>query len=455
MVEISPVFHVVGGGLAGCEAAWQLLQAGHRVVMHEMRPVQTTAAHKTGNLAELVCSNSLKSLGPDTAPGRLKEEMKALNSLIIQAAHEAAVPAGQALAVDREVFSTFIAAKLHQHERFTKIAEEVTSIPDADILAETNSYWIICTGPLTTPALSQHITDRAGRKDNLYFYDAIAPVILADSINPEKVFRASRYGKGQNEDKAEPECGDYLNIALNKDEYENFITAIEQAEYMPLHDFEEPRYFESCLPVEVMVNRGRETLRFGPMKPVGLTDPSTGRWPWAVIQLRQENKEATMFSMVGFQTKMKWPEQKRVFSMLPALADAEFLRFGSVHRNTYFNSPEILNQNLSMKNNPRIFLAGQITGVEGYTESAAIGLLAGRFVTGGFKSPPAATVIGSLLSYVVEGGLGPFQPMNANLGLLPHTDRKKGESKQAKKARQCALAKDVFTDYLSGINLHN
>ncbi len=452
MSKNSPVFHVVGGGLAGCEATWQLLQAGHTVIMHEMRPVRMTAAHKTSNLAELVCSNSLKSLGVDSAPGRLKEEMKALDSLIVRAALDAAVPAGQALAVDREVFSNFITKKFSQHKNFTKVEEEVTSIPGAATLEDTNSYWIVSTGPLTTPDLSQHIAERAGRKDNLYFYDAIAPVILAESINPEKVFRASRYGKDQRAEAAEPECGDYLNIALSKEEYTNFITAIEQAEYMPLHAFEEPRYFESCLPVEVMVSRGRETLRFGPMKPVGLTDPSTGRWPWAVIQLRQENKEATMYSMVGFQTKMKWPEQKRVFSMLPALADAEFLRFGSVHRNTYFNSPEILNPNLSMKNEPRIFLAGQITGVEGYTESAAIGLLAGRFAAGSFKRPPVGTLMGSLLSYVVEGGLGLFQPMNANLGLLPPTERKKGESKQEKKARQCAIAKEVFNNYLSELN---
>lgn len=452
MLDRSTLFHVVGGGLAGCEAAWQLLRAGHKVMMHEMRPTRMTAAHKTGNLAELVCSNSMKSLGADSAPGRLKEEMKSLDSLIIEAGFTAAVPAGQALAVDREVFSNHIAHKLGEFTTFSRLDGEVTSIPDNETLEASNEAWIVCTGPLTTPDLSEHIASRAGRRDNLYFYDAIAPVLLADSIDPDKVFRASRYGNDSSKEAGEPEVGDYLNIPLTKGEYEQFITAIMTAEYMPLHAFEEPKYFESCLPVEVMANRGRETLRFGPMKPVGLTDPKTGRWPWAAIQLRQENKEATMYSMVGFQTKMKWPEQKRVFSMLPALREAEFLRYGSVHRNTYFNSPQILNENLSMKCCNRIFLAGQITGVEGYTESAAIGLLAGRFAAGSIPRPPVGTIIGALHSYVVEGGLGEFQPMNANLGLLPHTDRKKGESKAGKKARQCATAKDAFEGFLSNLS---
>lgn len=446
----STSFHIVGGGLAGCEAAWQLLNAGYKVTIHEMRPARMTPAHKTGNLAELVCSNSLKSLGMDSAPGRLKEEMKAFDSLIIEAGFHAAVPAGQALAVDREVFSRYINDKLAGCPGFVRLDEEITSIPENAVLEDRNEVWIVSTGPLTSPELSAHIAERVGRKDDLYFYDAIAPVIAADSIDYSKAFRASRYGNDAAQTEAEAPAGDYLNIPLSKEEYEAFITAIETAEYMPLHDFEEPRYFESCLPVEVMAGRGRETLRFGPMKPVGLTDPSTGRRPWAAIQLRQENKEGTMFSMVGFQTKMKWPEQKRVFSMLPALANAEFLRFGSVHRNTYFNSPQILSKNLSLKAAPRIFLAGQITGVEGYTESAAIGLLAGRFAAGNFASPPATTVIGSLLSYVIDGGLGDFQPMNANLGLLPPTERRRGESKQDKKARQCAAAREAFQAYLAG-----
>jgi methylenetetrahydrofolate--tRNA-(uracil-5-)-methyltransferase len=451
MDKKSRSFHIVGGGLAGCEAAWQLLNQGHKVTIHEMRPVRMTAAHKTGNLAELVCSNSLKSLGLDSAPGRLKEEMKAFDSLIIAAGLHASVPAGQALAVDREVFSKYINDKLSEHPGFTRIDEEVTAIPDNETLEASNEVWIVSTGPLTAPDLSAHIAARVGRKDDLYFYDAIAPVIAADSIDYSKAFRASRYGNDAATGDAEAPAGDYLNIPLNKDEYEAFITAIETAEYMPLHDFEEPRYFESCLPVEVMAGRGRETLRFGPMKPVGLTDPATGRRPWAAIQLRQENKEGTMFSMVGFQTKMKWPEQKRVFSMLPALAQAEFLRFGSVHRNTYFNSPQILSENLALKSSPRIFLAGQITGVEGYTESAAIGLLAGRFAGGSFVRPPSTTVIGSLHSYVVDGCLGDFQPMNANLGLLPPTERRRGESKADKKARQCAAAKDAFQAYFSAL----
>ncbi len=443
--------HIVGGGLAGTEAAWQVLRAGHAVTLHEMRPSISTPAHKTGDLAELVCSNSLKSLSPDSAPGRLKAEMTALDSLVLRAAKFAQVPAGQALAVDRVKFSTFIEQELKAHPGFTRIDEEVTKLPSAEEMISSDEWWIVATGPLTSAALASQLTALSPDQRRLYFYDAIAPVIAADSIDMDHAFRASRYDRD-----SEGSEGDYLNLPLNKEQYESFIEAVTNAEYMPLHEFEETRYFESCLPIEVMVERGRETLRFGPMKPMGLINPKTGHRPWANVQLRLENVEGTMYSMVGFQTKMKWPEQKRVFSMIPALKDAEFLRFGSVHRNTYLKSPELLAQDLSCKASPRLFIAGQITGVEGYTESAAIGLLAGRSLvakmTGTtFAMPPKDTMIGALVHYVTYGGLGDFQPMNANLGLLPHLDRQRGESKANKKARQCQAATERFESYLSNL----
>ena len=443
--------HIVGGGLAGAEAAWQVLQAGFTVILHEMRPLSTTPAHKTGDLAELVCSNSLKSLSPDSAPGRLKEEMAALDSLIIAAGKAAQVPAGQALAVDRAIFSSHIESKLASHPSFRRVAEEVTQLPSPDEMIARNEWWIVATGPLTSAALASQLEELSPGHRRLYFYDAIAPVIAADSIDLEQTFRASRYDRDTDGPGSD---GDYLNLPLDKAQYEAFIEAVTSAEYMPLHKFEETRYFEACLPIEVMVERGPNTLRFGPMKPMGLTNPKTGHRPWANLQLRMENVEGTMYSMVGFQTKMKWPEQKRVFSMIPALRDAEFLRFGSVHRNTYLNSPEVLNPDLSCKRSPRLFIAGQITVVEGYTESAAIGLLAGRALVAkarseSFLMPPRDTVIGALAYYVTHGGLGEFQPMNANLGLLPPLERQRGESKVSKKARQCSAARERFQDYLS------
>lgn len=442
--------HIVGGGLAGCEAAWQCLRRGLRVVLHEMRPKTMTPAHQTGLLAELVCSNSLKSMGVDTAPGLLKAEMAAWDSLILLAAQEAKVPAGQALAVDREVFSAAIASALARYPDFSRVDEEVTSLPSEGEMAAQDEVWIIATGPLTTSAMAKVLEDLCPPEARrLYFYDAIAPVIAAESIDLQHAFRASRYDKddGQGD-------GDYLNLPLTRDEYDAFIEAVRTAEYMPLHAFEETKYFESCLPIEVMVERGPQTLRFGPMKPVGLTDPRTGRWPWANVQLRMENVEGTMYSMVGFQTKMKWPEQKRVFSMIPALREAEFFRFGSVHRNTYLKSPDVLAGNLSFRSQSRVFLAGQITGVEGYTESAALGLLAARAagaMLGGqdFVMPPKTTMLGALGHYVTQGGLGDFQPMNANLGLLPPMERKRGETKADRKARQCATAREAFAQHLS------
>ncbi len=440
--------HIVGGGLAGSEAAWQVLSAGFPVTLHEMRPTQMTPAHKTGRLAELVCSNSLKSMSATSAPGLLKAEMVAFGSLVLRAANAAKVPAGQALAVDREIFSKFIEEALAGHANFTRLDHEVVALPTSAEMTARDEIWIVATGPLTSAPLAAELQRLTGDQDRLYFYDAIAPVIAADSIDLQHAFAASRYDHESDAESA----GDYLNLPLNKAEYEAFIDALAAADYMPLHAFESTKYFESCLPVEVMVERGRETLRFGPMKPVGLINPKTGHRPWANVQLRLENTAGTMYSMVGFQTKMKWPEQQRVFALIPALRNAEFLRFGSVHRNTYLKSPEVLNPDLSVRGAPGLFVAGQITGVEGYTESAAIGLLAARAAVAkaqglSFEMPPRDSMIGALVHYVTHGGLGDFQPMNANLGLLPHLERQRGESKADKKGRQCLAAHERFQLY--------
>jgi methylenetetrahydrofolate--tRNA-(uracil-5-)-methyltransferase len=434
------VVNIVGAGLAGCEAAWQLLRQGHAVRLHEMRPGQMTKAHKTGDFAELVCSNSLKSTTVGSAPGLLKEEMRSLDSLIIESASEAQVPAGQALAVDRAKFSESISARLRACTRFTLVGEEVATLPSFDELNAKNEYWLVATGPLTSDGMAASLTALCGGDRRLYFYDAIAPVIAADGIDFDACFNQDRYGEGE---------GDYLNLPLNKDQYEAFIDAVIAAEKMPLHSFEDVSYFESCLPIEVMIERGRETLRFGPMKPVGIVDPKTGRRPWANVQLRKETRDGSMYSMVGFQTKMKWPAQKEVFSTLPGLGDAEFLRFGSVHRNTYLESPKVLRPDLSFHANPRVFLAGQITGVEGYTESAALGLLAGRIISGkisgaDFQVPPSDTMLGALYGHVVKGGLGKFAPMNANLGLLPHIERTNRISKADRKMMQWDRARHAF-----------
>ena len=434
------IVHIVGGGLAGCEAAWQILKAGHRVRLYEMRPKKMTPAHHTGDLAELVCSNSLKSLSPDSAPGLLKSEMQAFASLILTAAHSAAVPAGQALAVERKVFSQMIQKTLQNFANFELVEEEITHLPSVSELQASGDLWIIASGPLSSADLLKQLEGLCADSHRLHFYDAIAPILETESIDQSIVFRASRYAEG--------DAGDYLNVPLNREEYENFIDAVIAAEKMSLHEFEEVKYFESCLPIEVMIERGRETLRFGPMKPMGLIDPRTGRRPWAAVQLRLENQAGTMVSMVGFQTKMKWPEQKRVFSLLPGLGEVEFFRYGSVHRNSYLQSPDVLSSDLSFKAAPQVFLAGQITGVEGYTESAAMGLLAGCSVVARlrgemFPMPPVGTMLGSLYHYISQGSLGEFQPMNANLGLLPALARARGQSKQERKTAQCALARAV------------
>ena len=449
--------HVVGAGLAGVEASWQLIQAGIPVTLHEMRPLKRTPAHETDLFAELVCSNSLKSLVPESAPGLLKREMLALSSLVIQAAYKARVPAGMALAVDRTLFSKEIESSLMTSPLFEKVIEEVNELPSLEELASRNEHWIIATGPLTTDSLSQCLGRLAGSEKHFAFYDAIAPVLDAESLDFEdgQLFWADRWqdeknDKNQNEDSdIAPIEGDYLNVPLSKDQYHSFVREVLSSQKSALHDFEDVKYFESCLPIEVMAERGVDTLRFGPMKPVGLTNPRTGRWAYACVQLRAENLQKSMLSMVGFQTKMKWPEQKRVFAMLPGFKNVEFHRMGSVHRNSYLNSPKCLSYDLSFRSNPFVTVAGQITGVEGYTESAAIGLLAGRHVAAKvlgsrFVSPPASSMLGSLLNYVTVGPLGDFQPMNANLGLLPTQPKVKGISKADRKAKQVAEAWQMF-----------
>ncbi len=436
--------HIVGVGLAGSEAAWQFVQLGIPVTLHEMKPQQYSPAHRTPFFAELVCSNSLKSLLPGSAPHLLKEEMRKFDSLVLETAFAFQVPAGGALAVDREKFSQEIHRKLTSHPLISLAPGEVATIPDQETLDRSNEYWLIATGPLTSDALAQHLMARMDGVGQLYFYDSIAPVLSTDTLDPDHYFRASRYDKGGD---------DYINIPLDRGQYETLIEDIRQAEKMDLHAFEEPKYFESCLPIEVMIDRGPETLRFGPMKPVGLRDPKTGYHAHAIIQLRAENLSGTMHSMVGFQTKMKWPEQKRVFSKLPALRDAEFLRFGSIHRNTYVQGPKVLANDLSLRSSPNIFLGGQITGVEGYLESAAMGLLAARFLAGrrnaisSFVPPPAGTVMGALLDYVTASPTKDFVPMNANLGLLPPMQKARGVGKAERKDLQCRKALELMGDY--------
>lgn len=411
MKKPKAAIHIVGGGLAGSEAAWQLAEREHDVVLHEMRPVRGTEAHKTDRLAELVCSNTFKSTELSNAHGLLKAEMRALGSIILVAADEARVAAGSALAVDRDVFSAGVHERLHAHPRVTVVREEVTELPSPGIIA---------TGPLTSDALAASIRARLGG-DALAFYDAIAPIIAIDSIDPAIVFRASRYDKETME--GADEAGAYLNCPFNRVEYEAFIDALGAADQFHGHDFDQAPYFEGCMPAEEMVKRGRDTLRFGPMKPVGLTDPRTGRRPWAVLQLRREDRAGQMWNMVGFQTRLRIPEQQRVFRMVPGLAEAEFLRYGSIHRNSYLNTPASLTPHLSLTDDPQVLFAGQLTGVEGYTESSASGVMAGinlsRMLHGEAPVvPPPLTMMGALYRYLREADPRHFQPMNANFGLL-------------------------------------
>lgn len=398
---------IVGGGLAGSEAAWQAAQHGARVTLYEMRPKEMTQAHKTGGLAELVCSNSLGSVDPHNAPGILKEEMRQLGSLIIASAEQARVPAGSALAVDRDQFSLRITQALESHPNIRILHEEIADIPR-------DCVCIIATGPLTSDKLSAAIRGLT-QSQHLYFFDAISPIVDADSINMDIVFRASRYDKGGD---------DYLNCPMSEGQYNAFYDAIMAAEKVQPKEFEKTPYFEACIPIEVMAERGRQTMQFGPLKPVGLADPRTGVRPYAVVQLRTENVHRTCYNLVGFQTKLTYPEQKRVFRMIPGLEQAEFLRYGSLHRNTFINAPRLLLNTLQFKARGTLFFAGQLVGVEGYTESAAMGGLAGlnaaRALAGlPLVTPPPTTAHGCLIAHIAHADAGHYQPMNTNFGLFP------------------------------------
>lgn len=410
--------HIVGGGLAGSEAAWQLAERGHEVVLHEMRPVRGTEAHKTDRLAELVCSNTFKSTETSNAHGLLKAEMRLLGCMILECADEARVPGGSALTVDREVFSAKVDARVSGHAHISIVRDEVTELPSPSIVA---------TGPLTSDALAAAIRERLGVA-SLAFYDAIAPIVAYDSIDLDVVFRASRYGKetmpGLSGAEGEGEGeGAYLNCPMSREQYEAFLDALTLADQATAHEFDAVPYFDGCMPAEEIARRGRESLRFGPMKPVGLTDPRTGREAYAIVQLRMEDRGGRMWNLVGFQTRMRYPEQQRVFRLIPGLANAEFLRFGSIHRNSYLNAPAALAPHLALKDNPMVLFAGQLTGVEGYTESTATGLLAGinlsRLLAGDAPViPPPTTMLGALYRYLREADPRHFQPMNANFGLV-------------------------------------
>ena len=408
---------VVGGGLAGCEAAWQLARRGVPVRLFEMRPMRSSPAHSSDALAELVCSNSLRSDAPENAVGLLHEELRRAGSLVLSAADATRVPAGSALAVDRIAFARAITERIEAEPAIELVRSEVAELP--------SGLAIIATGPLTSDALAAEVQKLCG--DSLYFYDSIAPVVYADSLDLGVIFRASRW-----RDPAEGE-GDYLNIPLSRDAYHRFVSELVAAEKTPLHPFEKPQYFEGCLPIEVMAERGPETLAFGPMKPVGLEDPRGGPKPYAVVQLRQEDKTGTLYNLVGFQTKMKVGEQKRIFRALPGMANVVFARFGSVHRNTFIRAPELLDERLQHRARPGLHFAGQLAGVEGYVESAALGLLAGIFVAAKARGteaplPPPPTALGALLRHLREADPRHFQPMNVNFGLFPPLEGRAGRA---------------------------
>ena len=401
--------NVIGGGLAGCEAAYQIAKKDIKVKLYEMKPIKYSPAHSNQDLAEIVCSNSFKSNLLTNACGLLKEEMRMLDSLLIRIADETAVPAGQALAVDREIFSKRVTEAIRNNPNIEIINEEVTEIPEDEIT-------IIATGPLTSDKLFEEISRLIGG-EKLHFYDAAAPIIEKDSIDMNIAFIGDRYGKGE---------ADYINLPMNKEEYENFWNELVNAEIAHLHEFEKREIFEGCMPVEVMAKRGIDTLRYGPLKPVGFDDPRTGRRPYALVQLRQDNSTGTLYNMVGFQTNLKFGEQKRVFSMIPGLKNAEFIKYGVMHRNTFINSTKVLKANMQMREKDNIFFAGQITGVEGYVESIASGMIAGinvvRMIEGKDKfALPTNTMLGALVNYVVTPN-DKFQPMNANFGILPKLD---------------------------------
>ncbi len=428
---------VVGGGLAGSEAAWQIARRGMQVVLCEMRPAKMTEAHHTGRLAEIVCSNSFKSDQPGTAPWLLKEELKLLDSLLIRLAGETRVPSGASLAVDRERFASAVTEALSSCAEIEIRRQEVAEIPSEGRV-------IIASGPLTSASLSQSIRAFAG-EEHLYFYDAISPIVEADSLDFSRVYRASRYDKGS---------ADYLNCPLNREEYVTFYNALLRSESVPLHDCEKEMYFEACLPIEEMARRGEDTLRFGPMKPVGLVDPKTGRIPYAAVQLRQETLRADSYNLVGFQNHLRFGDQERVFRMIPGLEQARFLRLGQIHRNTFVNSPRLLEPTLQTKRDPRILLAGQISGVEGYVECIATGLIAGmnacRLVRG-MKPlvPPRATAIGSLLNYLVSADPKEFQPENINFGIIPPVTGQPSTGKRMGKKERHLLQTETALEAMS------
>ena len=445
------VIHVVGGGLAGSEAAWQLAERGHEVVVHEMRPRRGTAAHKTDRLAELVCSNTFKSTEVTNAHGLLKAEMRELGSMILVAADEARVPAGSALAVDRDVFSSGVHERLLAHPRITLERDEVVTIPASPA--------ILATGPLTSDALAEAIRARLG-VESLAFYDAIAPIVAAESIDQSVAFRAARWNKETMEG-AGDEAGAYLNCAMNREQYEAFIDALTTADQFTAHEFDKVPYFEGCMPAEEMARRGRESLRFGPMKPIGITDPHTGRRPYAVVQLRREDRAGRMWNLVGFQTRLRIPEQQRVFRTIPGLAGAEFLRYGSIHRNAYINSPASLTPHLSLRDDPQLLFAGQLTGVEGYTESTATGLLAAINLDRQLRGiepvvPPTTSMFGALYRYLREADPKHFQPMNANFGLLdelehPPRDKAVKREQYAERALSAVRAWSAANSLVPGV----
>jgi len=423
------ILNIIGGGLAGVEAAWRAANEGVSVRLYEMRPAKNTPAHHSGKLAELVCSNSLRSADPHNAVGLLKEEMKLMGSLVMEAAEKTKVPAGSALAVDRELFADYITAKIASHENIEVVREEVSEIPDGPA--------VLATGPLTSEPMADAIARLTGA-EHLHFYDAIAPIIDADSIDMDVAFMASRYGKGGD---------DYINCPMDEAGYNAFIDAIIEADKVPVREFESVRCFEGCMPIEEIVSRGRDTLRHGPMKPMGITDPKTGEMPYAVVQLRTENEERSAYNIVGFQTRLKHPEQKRVFRLIPGLGNAEFMRYGSLHRNTFINAPVFMDRYLMFTKRPGLFIAGQLSGVEGYVESAAMGILAGinaaRYIRGEKTvTPPDTTALGALVAHLTKTEPSRFQPSNVIFSLFPPLERRIKQKAQ----RREALAKRALED---------
>jgi methylenetetrahydrofolate--tRNA-(uracil-5-)-methyltransferase len=438
-LKMSEAVRIIGAGLAGAEAAWQCAKRGVPVQLYEMRPVRSTAAHQTSDFAELVCSNSLKSESENTAPWLLKEEMRRAGSLLLRLARECAVPAGHALAVDRTAFAARVTEAISQEPLITVRREEVTKIDPA-------KSTIIATGPLTSNALSEEIARLTG-SEHLAFYDSISPIVEADSIDMERVYLAARYDKG---------TADYINCPMSKEDYDRFLDALMAAQPVEEKDWENLNYFESCLPIEEIARRGRDTLRFGPMKPVGLRDPRTGKTPYAVVQLRQENLRADSYNLVGFQNHLKFGEQAQVLRLIPGLQNARFLRYGQIHRNTYINAPTVLRETLQMKEHPNIFFAGQICGVEGYVESIAAGLMAGIHAAavasnGEVAPPPRETALGSLVHYITHADAKNFQPANITFDLLPPLAKKIRDRKERHK-RQCDLALAAFEGWKQTID---